>query len=402
MNIGLFYNNKNQTQGGGYTFQEELLKNIYKIKDKNISFTLICSKKIVKDINNYESIFKNIISLNRNIYDRFRENLIRNFSFFSERSSYESKLDKLCKKNKIDLILFLDNIHTIHTNIPFITIVYDIDHLKYPFFPEYSKNNKWYKRENSLNYHLRRATGIISGTEYGISQINEYYGIPKNKLFKIPHPAINSDFKNEILLNEEIIKKNNLTKNKFLFYPAQFWAHKNHKSLINLGIHLKKKFNDDIKIVFSGSDKGNLNFIKSEIKKNDLQDVIKYLGFINRNEIFALYKNCLALTYVSYGGPENLPPLEAFTIGCPVIANKNEGSIEQLGDGAILIDVDDTEIFLNSVTKLFDKNYRLKLINNGFKVSKEKSINNFMINLKNIFSKIEKYINTWKNLNNNK
>ena len=33
MNIGLFYNNKNQTQGGGYTFQEELLKNIYKIID---------------------------------------------------------------------------------------------------------------------------------------------------------------------------------------------------------------------------------------------------------------------------------------------------------------------------------------------------------------------------------
>ena len=46
MNIALVYNIKNQTQGGGYTFQEELLKNIEKLKDEKTSFTLISSQKI--------------------------------------------------------------------------------------------------------------------------------------------------------------------------------------------------------------------------------------------------------------------------------------------------------------------------------------------------------------------
>ncbi len=268
MNIALIYNSKSQTRGGGYTFQEELINNIQKIKDEKISFTLIYSQ-ILNDkfLDIYKNKYENIIHLNRNIYDRFRENLIRNFNFFSERSNYRSKLDKICYEKNIDMIIFLDNIHTIHTNFPFITIVYDVDHLKFPFFPEYSKNNKWYKRENSLNTHLRKASGIISGTNYGISQIKEYYGIPKNKLFKIPHPSIKYDFEQDISIDNNYIRELGLEKNKFLFYPAQFWAHKNHKSLINLGIKLKDKFNYDLKIVLSGSDKGNLSYIKEEIKK---------------------------------------------------------------------------------------------------------------------------------------
>ncbi len=400
MNIALIYNSKSQTRGGGYTFQEELINNIQKIKDEKISFTLIYSQ-ILNDkfLDIYKNKYENIIHLNRNIYDRFRENLIRNFNFFSERSNYRSKLDKICYEKNIDMIIFLDNIHTIHTNFPFITIVYDVDHLKFPFFPEYSKNNKWYKRENSLNTHLRKASGIISGTNYGISQIKEYYGIPKNKLFKIPHPSIKYDFEQDISIDNNYIRELGLEKNKFLFYPAQFWAHKNHKSLINLGIKLKDKFNYDLKIVLSGSDKGNLSYIKEEIKKNNLENIFKYLGFVNKNQLFTLYKNCLALTYVSYGGPENLPPLEAFSLGCPVIATKNEGSIEQLEDGAILIDPNNTEEFIDSIEKLNNIEFKSELIKKGLLISKKKSIDNFLLDLKKVILNLQNYIRTWKNIN---
>ena len=231
MNVALIYNNaKSKTQGGGYSFQEEILNNIKKLKDDNITYNLVCLQKIKDRFKNtYEDDFKTIYNLDRNIFDKFRENLIRNFNFFSERSKYVSKLDKYCLKKKIDIVLFLDDIHTVHTNFPFITIVYDVDHIKFPFFPEYSKNNKWYKRENPLRSHLRRASAIISGTDYGIAQIKEYYGIPRNKLYKIPHPSIQYNQENFHSSDDEYIKRCGLEKNKFLFYPAQFWANKNHK-----------------------------------------------------------------------------------------------------------------------------------------------------------------------------
>jgi len=396
--IGLVYNNdlKGPTQGGGFSIQEELINNIDKIRDENIQLNLICLNINNELIIKHKNKFEKILHLKRNIYDKFRENLIRNFSFFSERGNYLSQLDKLCVKNNLDLIIFLDDIHTIKTNFPYVTNVYDVDHLIYSFFPEHSKKNKWYKRENNYRNHLRKASGIISGTECGIKQIKEYYGIPSNKLFKIPHPAIKP--KKDFEENKKYIEKLGLRRNKFLFYPAQFWAHKNHKSLINLAQKIKNDAKIDIKIVLSGSDKGNLDFIKQQINEKDLNDVIKYIGFINRSELFTLYKNCLALSYVSYGGPENLPPLEAFSVGCPVIATKNTGSIEQLEDGAILIDPDNSDEFIESIVKLQNEKYKDDLIKKGKKISEKKSIDNFMIELKSLILSLKKYIDTWKNV----
>ena len=76
--------------------------------------------------------------------------------------------------------------------------------------------------------------------------------------------------------------------------------------------------------------------------------------------------------------------IRSFSVKCPVIATKNEGSIEQLEDTAILIDPNNTSEFLNSIKKLGDDKYKLELINKGLAISNKKSIDNFMIDLKSI------------------
>ena len=150
--------------------------------------------------------------------------------------------------------------------------------------------------------------------------------------------------------------------------------------------------------MFSGSDKGNLNYIINEIKKNDLENTIVYLGFINQNQLYSLYKSCFALTYVSYGGPENLPPLEAFSLGCPVIATNHEGAREQLEDGAILIDPNNLNEFLNSINKLKDDKFKINLLSKGYSIAEKRSIDSFMTDLKHILYSYKKYITTWKNI----
>ena len=72
-----------------------------------------------------------------------------------------------------------------------------------------------------------------------------------------------------------------------------------------------------------------------------MQKQIKILGFVKREELIALYENAMALVYATYFGPENLPPLEAFALGCPVIASSVPGSEEQIGDCALLFDPSD-------------------------------------------------------------
>ena len=69
-----------------------------------------------------------------------------------------------------------------------------------------------------------------------------------------------------------IYKENNLIKNfmtiylinfklpsnkKIIFYPAQFWAHKNHKYIIDAAEILKNENNTKFLFVFCGGNKGN-------------------------------------------------------------------------------------------------------------------------------------------------
>jgi glycosyltransferase involved in cell wall biosynthesis len=65
---------------------------------------------------------------------------------------------------------------------------------------------------------------------------------------------------------------------------------------------------------------------------------VRFLGFVPTEELIRLYQQAAALAYVSFGGPENLPPLEAFALGCPVVAADVPGAVEQLGDAALLVD----------------------------------------------------------------
>jgi len=393
MNIGLVYTNKKEVQGGGYTFQEEILKEVPNVENKKLNFYLFHTEKI-----NTNNNFKNTYLIKKTLLNTFVESMIRNFSFISERTRYKTILDKACEKFNIDIILFLDNNHNIHTNYPYITIVYDVDHINYPFFPEFSKNYKWYKRENGLRNHLRKASAIISGTDIGILEIQNYYGIPKNKIFKLPHPSINiSDDELKLAIKNYSLQEMGLSKEDYIIYPAQFWAHKNHYALIALGVLLKKKYANKIKIVLTGSDKGNFKYINKLIEKNNLQEIFIIKGFIEKELLIYLYKNALALTYVSYGGPENLPPLEAFSLGCPVIALKNEGSKEQLGDAAILIDPNETEVFLSMIEKIKnDKKFREDLILRGLKKSNNWKISDFVNAANNLLLTYEKYIKTWK------
>jgi glycosyltransferase involved in cell wall biosynthesis len=80
----------------------------------------------------------------------------------------------------------------------------------------------------------------------------------------------------------------------------------------------------------------------------------------------SLYRKALALVYVSFFGPENLPPLEAFAIGCPVIASQVHGAEEQLGDAALVVDPRSPEEISKAIQRVAsDAQLKSRLIARG-------------------------------------
>ena len=140
----------------------------------------------------------------------------------------------------------------------------------------------------------------------------------------------------------EILNQYGIENNKYFFYPAQFWAHKNHINLINaFAVFIKK--HPDYKLVLTGSDKGNKAYVQSYVEQLGMKDKVVFTGFVENVAINTFYKNATAMTMATFFGPTNMPPLEAMHIGCPVICSDIAGHREQLGDAALYFDPRDSK-----------------------------------------------------------
>jgi glycosyltransferase involved in cell wall biosynthesis len=109
-----------------------------------------------------------------------------------------------------------------------------------------------------------------------------------------------------------------------------------------------------------------MKYVRQTAENLGLSSQVHFLGFVPREDMIGLYRNALALTYVTFFGPENLPPLEAFALGCPVIASNVPGAQEQLGDAALLVDPKNEGDIAKGIKRLYeDSALRQKLIDRG-------------------------------------
>ncbi len=160
----------------------------------------------------------------------------------------------------------------------------------------------------------------------------------------------------------------------YLFYPAQFWAHKNHVNLLLALKLLQSRFDRPLSVAFVGADHGNLAHVKATVDRLGLTDRVHFLGFVPREDLIDLYKEAFALSYVTFFGPENLPPLEAFALGCPVIASDVSGAREQLGDAVLFVDPTSPEQMAEAVVRLASEDgLRARLIDAGQKDRKSQN-----------------------------
>ena len=107
------------------------------------------------------------------------------------------------------------------------------------------------------------------------------------------------------------------------------------------------------------------------IDKLNLTSQVLLIDYATIDELQYLYQNALALTYTSTYEGFGLPPLEAMSSGCPVIAANTSSMPEVIGDSGILLDqiTDDTAI-AQALNSLLDNKIRAELVAKGLNRAK--------------------------------
>jgi len=150
--------------------------------------------------------------------------------------------------------------------------------------------------------------------------------------------------------------------------------------------------------IFSGSDQGNLNYIKEMTKKLGLDIQVRFIGFVSNEEMKYLYSQSLALVMPTYFGPTNMPPLEAFKLNVPVLYSDLPGLRDQVKEAALLMDLNDPQSLVLNLKKLVNSDdFRNNLINKGKLRYKELvSDNNNLSVLKKIIENFKSRRDCWK------
>lgn len=220
------------------------------------------------------------------------------------------------------------------SELPYLTIVWDLQHRLQPFFPEVGASREWERREAEYGVALQRAAYVIAGTRTGAREIETFFQVPSTRIRILPHPTPGF----ALAAPDDVSGSLHIPDGPFFFYPAQFWPHKNHVNLLHALRLLRDEHGLRPSLLLVGSDRGNLRHVQQAVDELKLAEQVKLLGFVSRADLIRLYRRAVALVYVSLFGPENLPPLEAFALGCPVIASRVPGSEEQLGGAALQVD----------------------------------------------------------------
>jgi len=252
--------------------------------------------------------------------------------------------------------------------------VHDLQHRLQPEFPEVSANGEWEWREYCYRNGTRGSTLLLADSEVGKEDILNFYGpygVTPDQVKILPFlPACY--LATDIARSErQRVRALYRLPERYLFYPAQFWPHKNHARIVQaLGL-LKQEHGRNIPIVFSGTYTGEIREhtfreVMSLSAQLGLEKEIHYLGYVPDEDMSALYAEAAALIMPTFFGPTNIPIIEAWAFGCPVLTSDIRGVREQVQDAGVLVDPRSVEAIADGIYRLWtDEHLACSLVDLG-------------------------------------
>jgi glycosyltransferase involved in cell wall biosynthesis len=217
--------------------------------------------------------------------------------------------------------------------VPTVVSIHDLMHRYETAFPEISAQYR--SREYHYQHICRFAKGVLVDSDMGKQQVLESYLCDTQKLHVLPLSV--PEYLWEDTFDTEAEVQYATLPNRYFFYPAQFWAHKNHLNLIE-AMALLTETHPDIQLVLSGSVKNGYQAARDLCEARNLTQHVHFLGYVPDKYMRYLYKNAHAMVMASFCGPTNTPIPEAIALGCPVAVSNVYAMPVQAGKAGVTFD----------------------------------------------------------------
>ena len=209
---------------------------------------------------------------------------------------------------------------------------------------------------------------VITVSKFSKSRINLVFGISEERIKVIYNGATISVNATPFSKEEArtILKESGITSGPFIFALGAISPWKNTELLLRAFASVSKQ-TPQLLLVISGIQKEAMSKYNDIAVKLGLSHKVQLLSFVPSSTKNALYRASELFVYPSLFEGFGLPPLEAMSMGCPVVASDKASIPEVVGNGALLADCTSAEDLANKILMVLkDERLRNRLTERGF------------------------------------
>ena len=211
--------------------------------------------------------------------------------------------------------------------VPIVAMVVDLLHRDYPFSISQAER-QW--REDYFGQMARCANRFQVISDYTGERLAHHYGVPVRKIFRTYLPI-----QDRLKITGISVQSGN----RFFFYPANFWPHKNHEVLlIAFQIYRNQAGATAWDLVLTGDDDPRRRTLQELAAALGIDDHVFFKGHVSDGELAQLYSSASALVFPSLHEGFGIPPLEAMKLGIPVVTSDAGSLPEVVGEAGLLVD----------------------------------------------------------------
>lgn len=296
-------------------------------------------------------------------------------------------LPRKARRDKCDVLISLYQSATVikYTDMQHVMVVHDIIPR---IFPEYLDNLRKKIYWSQVEKGIYAAHKVATVSEYSKKDLEVRLNVKANKA-SIATIAVDPIFAQEVSEEEmdRVMKKYNLTAGKYIYTGGGLEMRKATDRTLRAYRMLTEKMENVPPLVVSGKLMPELAplivDVEQIVRDLGIVDRVKILGFVEQEDLPALYKGAKMFVYPSLYEGFGMPVLESMSMNTPVITTGDTSVREVGGDTVMYVDHDDDQLCDAMMTLITDTELHQSLCEKAKERSTQFSWDDFV---KSVFS----------------
>ncbi|HEY3130963.1 MAG TPA: glycosyltransferase family 1 protein [Acidobacteriota bacterium] len=236
----------------------------------------------------------------------------------------QSALPALARAERVDVLHFTNSLAPLALSTPYLISIHDMSTRLLPSFHTWKKRKLW---QALLPNAARKCKAIVAGSESAAADIRAAFPFAVGKIFVVPYAASPGFYPAAAGEDFGPALRALAVQSPYILGVGNMEPRKGFVTLLKAFQQLRQDQGIPHRLYLCGPS-GWKNRILKKSLQSDNEGTARYLGYVSRQQLRALYCNADLFVYPSLMEGFGLPVLEAMSCGTAVIAAANSAITE--------------------------------------------------------------------------